>query len=103
MPPLSYIIIAIMLIALAAGGFPDRLGFSISVWYSIFDIIICLLVVPGAFRIARGLRVRFWVGLALALPGLACGTIGLYKLTHKVLTPIPSGLNDIAYLGLLAS
>ena len=50
MPPRSYVIIAIVLAALVAGGFPDRLGFSVSVWYAVFDVVLCLLVVPGAFQ-----------------------------------------------------
>ena len=103
MPPHSYVIIAIMLAALMAGGFPDRLGFSVGLWYSLFDVVTCLLVVPGAFRIASGLRARLWVGVALASPGLVCGAIGLYKLTNKIFTPVPSGFNEIAYLALLAA
>ena len=103
MPPRSYVIIAIVLAALVAGGFPDRLGFSVSVWYAVFDVVLCLLVVPGAFRIALGLQTRVWVGIALASPALACGALGLYKLTHKILTPIPSGFNEVAYLALLAA
>jgi hypothetical protein len=103
MPPLSYIIIAIMLAALVAGGFPDRLGFSVSVWYQLFNLVTCLLVVPGAVRIARGLHARLWVGIALASPGLVCGAINLYALTTKLNRPVSSAFNEVAYLALLAA
>jgi hypothetical protein len=110
MPPLSYIVIAIMLAALAAGGFPDRLGFSVSLWYELFDVVTCLLAVPGAFRIARGLHARFWVGIALASPGLFYGAINLYQLTNRLHEstnglhgPVPSAFNEVAYLASLAS
>jgi hypothetical protein len=103
MPPRSYVLIAIVLVALVAGGFPDKLGFSVSLWYQLFNVATCLLAVPGALRIARGLHARFWVGIALASPGLLCGAINLYELTNRLNRPISSALNDVAYLALLAA
>jgi hypothetical protein len=102
MPPRSYIIIAILLAALVAGGF-DKLGFTVSRWYQLFDVVTCLLVVPGAFRIARGLRARFWVGMALASPGLVWGAISLYGLINRLNTPVSSTFSEVAYLALLAA
>jgi hypothetical protein len=103
MPPRSYVIIAIVLVALVAGGFPDKLGFSVSLWHQLFDVVTCLLAVPGAFRIVRGLHARFWVGIALASPGLVCGAINLYELTNGLNRPVSSALNEVAYLALLAA
>jgi hypothetical protein len=103
MPPRSYAVVAILLAALVAGGVPDRLGYSVWVWYSLFDIGLCLLTVPGALRIASGLQARPWVGIALASPGLVSGFTGLYKLANKPLTPLPSGSSELGYIALLAA
>jgi hypothetical protein len=103
MPPLSYIGIAILLAVLVAGGFVDKLGWSVSLWYHLFYIIVCLLVVPGAIRIARGLHARFWVGVALASPGLLIGGINLYGLINAPNRPASSAFNEAAYLSLLAA
>ncbi|MEO6842293.1 MAG: hypothetical protein ABI192_16215 [Bradyrhizobium sp.] len=103
MPPRSYVIIAIVLAALVAGGFPDKFGFSISRWYQWFDVITCLVAVPGAFRIARGLHTRFWVGIALASPGLVCGAINLYGLTNRINRPVSGAFNEVADLAVLAA
>ena len=105
MPPRSYIIIAIMLTALVAGGFADKLGYSVSLWYQLFDVATCLLAVPGAFRIARGLHARFWVGIALASPGFVGGAIYLYdlELRKRLNGPISSAFNEVAYLVVLAA
>ena len=105
MPPRSYIIIAIMLTALVAGGFADKLEYSVSLWYQLFDVATCLLAVPGAFRIARGLHARFWVGIALASPGFVGGAIYLYdlELRKRLNGPISSAFNEVAYLVVLAA
>jgi hypothetical protein len=103
MPPLSYIGIAIVLAVLVAGGFVDKLGWSVSLWYHWFYIIVCLLAVPGAVRIAHGLRARFWVGVALASPGLAIGCISLYGLINAPNRPVSIAFHEAVYLALLAS
>ena len=103
MPPRSYVIIATALAALVVGGFPDKFGFSVSRWYQWFDVITCLVAVPGAFRIARGLHARFWVGIALASPGLVCGAVNLYGLTNRINRPVSSAFNEVADLAVLAA
>lgn len=103
MPPRSYIGIAIVLAALVASGFADKLGFSISRWYQVFYLVTCLLAVPGAVRIARGLHARFWGGIALASPGLVCGAVNLYELSNRLNRPVSSVVNEVAYLTLLAA
>jgi hypothetical protein len=103
MPPLSYIGIAIVLAVLVAGGFVDKLGWSVSHWYHWFYIITCLIGAPGAVRIARGLRARFWVGVALASPGLVIGGIGLYGLINTPNRPVVGVPNEVPYLALLAA
>jgi hypothetical protein len=102
MRPRSYVIIAIGLVALVAGGFPDRLGFPVSLWYQWFDVATCLLAVPGAVRIARGLHARFWVGIALASPGLVYGLVNLYELANRIHPPVPGAFDKWAYLTRLA-
>ena len=97
MPLRSYVIIAIGLVALVAGGFPDRLGFPVSLWYQWFDVATCLLAVPGAVRIARGLHARFWVGIALASPGLVYGLVNLYELANRIHPPVPGAFDKWAY------
>jgi hypothetical protein len=106
MPPLPYISIAIVLAALVVSGEVDRLGYSVSLWYDLFYVTVGLLIVPGAIRIARGLRARFWVGIALASPGLVFGAINLYnlyELPNRLYRPIPSAIYEVAYLALLAA
>ena len=104
MPPLSYIGIAIVLAVLVVSGYADnKTGYSVSHWYHWFYVIVGLLVVPGAFRIARGLHARFWVGIALASPGLVFGAIGLYGLTNSPNRPAAVVPYEVAYLALLAA
>jgi hypothetical protein len=106
MPPLSYISIAIVLAALVVSGEADRLGYSVSLWYDLFYVTVSLLAIPGAIRITRGLHARFWVGIALASPGLVCGAINLYnlyELPNRLYRPIPSAFYEVAYLALLAA
>jgi hypothetical protein len=103
MPPRSYIGIAIVLAALVVSGYVDKLGFSVSLWYRLFYVAVSLLGVPGAFRIARGLHARFWVGPALASPGLVCGAIVLYEMTNRPNRLVSGASNELAYLALLAA
>jgi hypothetical protein len=70
MPPVSYIVAAVLLIGLVAISLPPTMGFAILYWYWIFGAAACLLAIGGAFLVRLGMRAPLWVGVALASPGI---------------------------------
>jgi hypothetical protein len=89
MPPLSYVITAILLAVLVAVSIPMTLGFSIILWYWSFAVAACILTIAGVFRVVGGLRAPLWLGVVLALPGFvwAANTVCFYIMTRSVPGP----------------
>ena len=104
MPPLSYIIIAIVLAALVAISFPLTLGFSIILWYWLFAVAGCILAVAGAFKIASGLGAPPWIGVALASPGFVWLANRLFDMIGNGIHPVIwTSFEAAARLALLAA
>jgi len=80
MPPLSYIITAIVLCALVIASFPVTMGFSVIIWYWLFEAAACLLVIFGAFRIVACLNAPMWIAFAWAAPAVLWAATRLYDL-----------------------
>jgi len=88
MPPLSYIITAVVLAAGVAVSIPPTLGFSILLWYWLFAAAGCILVVAGAFKVAAGLSAPLWIGIALASPALVWAAFtGVHEMTSYGYSP----------------
>lgn len=79
MPPLSYVIIAVLLAVLVVASFPVTMGFSILFFYWLFAAAACALAVAGAIRIALALRAPLWIAVALAAPGIFWVVYTLYN------------------------
>lgn len=103
MPPLSYVIAAIVLAVLVAASLPVTLGFSIILWYWLFAAAACVLAVAGVWRITRALHAPLWVAIALASPGLVWAANHLYELTSHLHPAAFTAFNLAAYLALLAA
>jgi hypothetical protein len=84
MPPLSYIVIAVVLAVLAGLSIPLTLGFSILVWYAVFAAAGCALAVAGAIRLSNALRAPIWAGLFLASPGTIWAVNKLYEVLFSI-------------------
>jgi hypothetical protein len=83
MPPLSYVMTAIVLAVLVVISMPVTLGYAILLWYALFAAAGCILAVAGAFKIANGLRAPPWIGVALASPGFAWAGNKLFEITSN--------------------
>ena len=103
MPPLSYIITAVVLAALVIASFPLTMGFSIILWYWLFAAAACLLASAGAFLIARGLQAPLWIGIGLASPGLVWAADHLHQLTSQLNIGAHTAFRIAAHFALLAS
>lgn len=103
MPPLSYIITALVLAALVAVSFPLTLGFSIILWYWLFAIAACCLAVVGAFRIAGGLQAPRWVGIGLASPGLVWAASHFHEMVGQLNLTASYAFGTATYLASLAA
>jgi len=104
MPPLSYIITAVVLAALVVVSFPLTLGFSIILWYWLFAAAACILAVTGAVKIAAGLDEPVWVGLVLTSPGFVWAADKLFVLVSNGIHPaIWIGFSLAGRLALLAA
>ena len=103
MPPLSYVITAVILAALVAASFPVTMGFSIILWYWLFAAAACLLAIAGAFRIARGLQAPLWIGIGLASPGLVWAANHLHELTSSLNMGVYTAFRFATAFALLAA
>lgn len=84
MPPLSYIVTAVVLTILVGLSMPLTLGFSVLVWYALFAAAGCGLVVAGAIRLSNALRAPIWVGLFLASPCTIWAINKLYEVFFSI-------------------
>ena len=103
MPPPSYVITAVVLGLLVAASIPPTFGFAIILWRWLFLVAAFVLVTVGAIRIAYGLHVSPWIGVALAAPALVwAAQILLYLKGHMVL-PLHGAIGVMSSLAFLIS
>jgi hypothetical protein len=103
MPPISYIVTAIVIALLVAASFPLTMGFSIILWYALFAAAAGLLAVFGALRIASGLHAPVWVGPVLASPAFVWAVNHLYEMTSRLNVAAFRTFDIASYLALLAA
>jgi hypothetical protein len=101
MPPLSYVITALVLAAMVAASMPMTLGYSIILWYWAFEGAACILAVAGVIKITRGLRAPLWTGFALAAPAFVWAANRLYEMPFLPSRGVAVGFNVAAFLALL--
>ena len=86
MPPRSYLVTAVVLVALVAASISLTMGFAVILCRPLLMAAACILGATGAFRIVLGLRAPLWIGAALALPGVLWLVDGVMTLTSSTLT-----------------
>lgn len=84
MPPRYYMVTAVVLGVLVVVSFPLTMGFSIILWYWLFGAAACILATAGVIKIAYGLRVSPWIGVALASPGFIWAADSLIGLMSQM-------------------
>ena len=93
MPPLSYIVAAVLLIGLVVASLPPTMGYAILLWYWVFAAAACLLAVGGTLLVGLGMRAPLWVSLALASPGVIWAARSLFDL----FAPLPLHMATYQY------
>jgi hypothetical protein len=102
MPPLSYIITAIVLAALVAVSFPATLGFAIILWAWLFAAAACILTIVGGFRVVGGLHAPLRIGVALALPSCVWAADALHNLINFASTQETRIFQALIFAAILA-
>jgi hypothetical protein len=103
MPPLSYVITALVLAALVAASIPMTLGYSIILWYWAFEGAACILAIVGVIKITSGLRAPLWTGIALAAPAFVWAANKLYEMPFLPSRGVAIGFNVAAFFALLVA
>lgn len=103
MPPLSYVVTAVVLGVLVAVSLPLTMGFSVILWYWLFLVAAFVLVTGGVIKIAYGLGASPWIWVALASPGFVWAANSLLGLTVHMSLPLIRTLGVASSLAFLAS
>jgi hypothetical protein len=99
MPPVSYIVVAVVLVALSAACLYATHMYAIFFLYWAFSAAAFLLAVGGAWRIAGAVGVPSWVGPALLSPGI----VWLAGRLRDMFAPTPVFVTTAVYLNLASA
>lgn len=103
MPPLSYVVTAVVLGVLVVVSLPLTMGFSVIFWYWLFLVAAFVLATGGVIKIAHGLGASPWIWVALASPGFVWAAKSLLGLTVETSVPLIRTLSVATSLAFLAS
>lgn len=103
MPPSSYVVTAVVLGVLVAASIPPTLGFAIILWHWLFLVAAFVLGTVGVIRVAYGLHVSPWIGVALVSPALVWAAQTLLALKGHMALPLHGAIGVISSLAFLIS